>query len=164
MRRAALCAALLALAAVPAARAALPRAGVLDPGRSLGGIRIGERAADVRAALGSFRGLCRGCARTTWYYTYRAFDPHGLAVEVRHGRVAGVYTLWQPPGWHDPRGLDLGAAEAQVDSLAGPLLPVACSGYTALVADRGRTRTVYYVAGGRLWAFGLFAHGADPCR
>jgi hypothetical protein len=51
----------------------LPPAATFVPGRSLAGIRLGERAAEVRAQLGRDYGLCRGCATTTWYFTYRIF-------------------------------------------------------------------------------------------
>lgn len=164
MRRASACAAVLALAfAAPAA--ALPRTGVLEPGRSLGGVRLGEPAAQVRAALGAFYGVCRGCATTTWYFTYKPFDDRGLAVELAHGRVSAVYTLWQPSGWHAPRGLVLGAAQAQVTALEGTLAPVQCpGGYSALVHDAGPAETAYYVADDRLWGFGLLARHASPCR
>ena len=98
MRRALLCAALAALACGGAAKASLPRPGVLVPATSLGGVRLGEPAAKVRAALGA-HGVCRGCLLPTWYFTYRAFDQHGLGVELVGGRVSAVYTLWQPHGW-----------------------------------------------------------------
>lgn len=164
MRRTALCAALAALAAAAPASAALPQAGVLVPGRSLGGIRLGETGAQVEAALGRGHGVCRGCAQPTWYFTYKLFDAHGLAVELTRGRVSAVYTLWQPPGWRGPAGLQLGAFEAQVTAVAGPLLTVPCTGYQALVRDSAHARTAYYLAAGRLWAFGLLRRGADPCR
>jgi hypothetical protein len=154
--------AVLALAA-PAA-AGLPRGGALVPGQSLGGVRLGEPASSVRAALGKFYGVCRGCSRPTWYFTYGEFDKHGLAVELERGRVAGVYTLWQPAGWHAPRGLRLGATPLEVHRKVGTLRTVTCSGYDALVRDKARARTVYYVFDGRLWAFGLFRRGATPCR
>ena len=108
--------------------------------------------------------MCRGCAHTTWYFTYRAFDDRGLGVELTGRRVSAVYTLWQPPGWHGPRGLSLGAAQGQIPALAGPLLPIACTGYQALVRDRGTTRTVYYVVDAKLWGFGLVRAGESPCR
>ena len=164
MRRASACAALLLLCAAGPAAAALPRSGTLLPGRSLGGVRLGEPAAQVRASLGRSYGVCRGCATTTWYFTYKAFDQHGLAVELGGGRVSAVYTLWQPAGWHGPNGIRLGAYDAQITASAGPLVPVACGGYRALVADTGSARTAYYLVDGRLWAFGLFRRGADPCR
>lgn len=164
MRRVVVCAALAALCASPAAAGALPAAGVLVPGLSLGGVRPQDVSTDVRARLGTFYGVCRGCARTTWYFTYKPFDQRGLAVELAAGRVAAVYTLWQPTGWRSSQGLDLGTAEAAVTTLAGPLLTVECDGYRALVRDGRTRRTVYYVADGRLWGFGLFAARETPCR
>ena len=164
MSRTLACAAVLLLCAAAPAAAALPARGVLVPDRSLGGVRLGETAAQVRAALGHSYGVCRGCARTTWYFTYRVFDDRGLAVELTQGRVSAVYTLWQPPGWHGPRGLGLGAPQGQVLAVGGTLLPIACAGYQALVRDRGATRTVYYVVDAKLWGFGLLSAGGNPCR
>jgi hypothetical protein len=134
------------------------------PGRSLGGVRLGESAHAVRASLGAFYGTCQGCARRTWYFTYGPFDKHGLAVEFERGRVSGVYTLWHPPGWHGPHGLRLGATPLEVHRLVGTLRTITCSGYDALVRDTFGARTVYYVLAGRLWGFGLFRRSAAPCR
>jgi hypothetical protein len=164
MSRTLVCAAIMLACFTPAAGAALPQAGALVPGRSLGGIRLGETSAQVRAALGDTYGVCRGCARTTWYFTYRAFDDQGLAVELARGRVSAVYTLWQPPGWHASRGLLLGAAAGQMSALAGLLVPLPCSNYSAYVQDRGGVRTIYYVTNDKLWGFGLMRAGASPCR
>jgi hypothetical protein len=132
MRTALLCA-LLLVAAAPAS-AALPKAGALVPGRSLGGVRLGETAPKVRA------------------------------VELVGGRVSGVYTIWEPNGWRTPAGLRLGASEADLQTLAGPLVPIVCSGYDARVRDETDVRTVYYVLRGRLWGFGLLPAHANPCR
>lgn len=154
--------AVLALAA-PAA-AGLPRGGTLVPGRSLGGVRLGQSQRAVRAALGTFYGVCTDCARPTWYFTYGRFDKHGLAVEFSGGSVSAVYTLWQPGGWHASDGLRLGAAEAVVQKRVGFLRTITCPGYDALVADGPHARTAYYVFQGSLWGFGLFRRGAAPCR
>ena len=162
MRSLAICAAALVVTA--SAAAALPQSGIFVPGRSLGGIRLGESAPAVRAALGRSYGVCSGCATTTWYFTYKPFDQHGLAVELTRGRVSAVYTLWMPPGWRTAAGLRLGDAEGQLTSSAGPLISVVCSGYEARVADKPHARTVYYVAQGKLWGFGLLRAQADPCR
>ena len=165
MSRALACAAVIALLSAPVAAAALPEPGSLVPGRSLGGVSIGEPAAAVRAALGKAYGVCQGCAVTTWYFTYRPFDQHGLAVELTHGRVYAVYTLWQPNGWRAPHGLQLGAVQAQVTNLAGTLVPVPCAGgYEALVTDTHTVRTAYYIVGGKLWGFGLLHALESPCR
>jgi hypothetical protein len=140
--------------------AALPATATFVPGVSLGGIRLGEPAGEVRRRLGRDFGVCRGCATTTWYFTYRRFDDRGLAVELTRGRVSAVYTLWQPTGWRGPHGLRLGAAEGEVTSVAGGAVPVACSGYTQLV----RGTSAYTIVDGRLFGFGLFRERASPCR
>ena len=149
--------------AVPAA-AGLPRAGTLVPGQSLGGIRLGESAHAVRAALGRGFGICNDCARPTWYFTYKSLDPHGLAVELVHRRVVAVYTIWQPKGWRATNGLRLGATPLQVHKRAGRLRTIACNGYDALVADRPGSRTAYSLYAGSLWGFGLFRAHWSPCR
>jgi hypothetical protein len=163
MRTALLGVLLLVTPAVPAS-AALPPTGTLVPGRSLGGLRLGETATQVRSALGSSYGVCRGCPTRTWYFTYRPFDRHGLAVELEAGRVTGMYTVWKPDGWRTSRGLALGASETALQTLAGPLIPIVCSGYDARIRDDAGARTVYYVLRGRIWGFGLLRANANPCR
>jgi hypothetical protein len=163
MRRAFVCAVLLA-GTCGTATAALPRDGALVPGRSLGGVRLGETAQQVRAHLGRDYGVCSGCTATTWYFTYKPFTRSGLAVELARGRVSAVWTVWQPAGWHAPKGLRLGAVEQQVNALAGPLVPLVCTGYDALTRDDGGVRTAYYVVDGKLWGFGLLRRDANPCR
>src|SRR6185312_2425792 len=133
MRIVTACAAALVLSG--SAAAALPPHGMLVPGRSLGGVRLGEPAAQVRTTLGASFGVCVGCARATWYFTYRKFERRGLAVEFTRGRVSAVYTLWQPAGWTGLHGLKLGAVEAQITELAGATIPIVCSGYDARVSD-----------------------------
>ena len=163
MRRTALLAIVLALTAGAAASASLPNQGVLVPGRSLGGVRLGESETGLKTALGS-HSTCNGCRTTTWYFTYKLYDAHGLAVELTKNRVSGIYTLWQPPGWRGPGGLALGASEGQVFSAAGPLVTVKCPSYDVLVRDSSHARTAYYIADDKLYAFGLFRRGASPCR
>ena len=164
MRRSLLATIAIALALAAPAAAGLPKAGVLVPGRSLGGIRLGESSGAVRAALGTFYGTCRGCPRRTWYFTYRSFDKHGLAVEFTGGQVSGSYTLWRPAGWHAPHKLGFGSSVLAVHKLTGASRTVTCTDYSALVRDSARARTAYYLFDGRLWGFGLFQRGSSPCR
>jgi hypothetical protein len=152
-----------ALVFASSAIASLPRTGVFLPGRSLGGIRLGQTEGAVRATLGS-HGVCIGCATSTWYFNYKPFNQRGLAVEFKRGLVSAVYTLWQPQGWHAPKGLRLGAVDAQLTSSTGPLVSVVCQGYDARVADGPKARSVYYVVQGKLWGFGLLRAQANPCR
>jgi hypothetical protein len=153
-----------ALALAGSAAAALPERATLIPGRSLAGIRIGDPAATVRAAFGLKYGICTGCKTTTWYFTYRPFGRQGLAVELTRGRVSGLYTVWKPSGWTTPKGLQLGAVDAQVTTLAGPSLVVTCTGYEAYTHDVDGVQTVYYVLDGKLWGFGLLRSKTSPCR
>jgi hypothetical protein len=162
MRLAALAAAAMLLA--PVAHAGLPRAGKLVPGRSLAGIRIGETQRQVTRALGRSHGVCPHCSVPTWYFNVRPFDQHGLGIEFARSRVSAVYTLWQPDGWTGPKGLPLGATQAQLDASAGALFEVTCTGYSAWVNDKQSVRTVYYVVNGNVWGFGLVRANANPCR
>ena len=161
MRTLAVCSA--ALVCASSAAAALPRTGVFVPGRSLGGIRLNESKAAVRAAFGS-HGVCIGCATSTWYFNYKPFNQRGLAVEFTRGQVSAVYTLWQPARWRAAKGLELGVVEAQLTTSAGALVNVVCPGYDARVADGPHARSVYYVVQGKLWGFGLLRAHANPCR
>lgn len=161
--------ALLALVAVLAptgsavAAARLPTEGVLVPGQSLGGIRVGMTKTAVRSTWGRDFGRCRSCGLETWYFTYREFQPEGAAVAFERGRVQLIYTLWQPSGWRTSRGLALGAAEADLTGAVGDATRRECDGYVALV-QRGRsTDSIYYLVDGSLWGFGLTRSGFPPC-
>ena len=163
MSRAVACVALIVACTAGAAGAALPREGTLVPGTSLGGVRLGDTPARVRAVLGTSYGVCRGCAVATWYFTYGPFQQKGLGVELAGGRVSAVYTLWQPDGWSTRDGLPLGADQGEVTA-RGPAIPLACIGYTAFVTDNRTARTAFYVVDGRLWGFGLVQRRQNPCR
>jgi hypothetical protein len=162
VRLAVLAATLLALAA-PAA-AAPPGAGVLVPGRSLGDMKLGATKAEVERLWGRAYGVCRGCEHETWYFNYYAFQPRGAGVEFRDGRVAAIFTLYQPAGWRTPKGLVLGDPEARITSLYGSLLRRECGGYAALAMPGAGVRTVFYVLDDRLWAFGLARSTLPLCR
>jgi hypothetical protein len=152
----------LVLSATTAA-AALPRAGVFVPGRSLGGVALGMTKAEIKRVWGTRFGRCRDCEAETWYFTYRSFEPQGAGVVFRRGRVAHVFTLWQPAGWRTTRGLALGAPESAVRRAYGSLVRRECIGYSALVTPGRRAQSAFYVFDGELWGFGLTRPGASPC-
>ena len=162
MRLAAALAATLALAA-PAA-AAPPGAGVLVPGRSLGGVALGETKAAVEARWGRAYGVCRGCAAETWYFNYYAFQPKGTGVEWRDGRVAALFTLYQPLGWRTTKGLELDDHVSRIRGTHGPLPRTECPGYTVYTLRGRNAVTAFYVLRDRLWAFRLARPGAPLCR
>ena len=47
-------------------------------------------------------------------------------------------------------------------TLAGPLVPLTCSGYEALRKDTTAVQTAYYIVDGKLWGFGLAARAREP--
>lgn len=163
MRGIALAALTAALAAAPAS-AVPPREGVFVPGERLGGVALGMTGAQVRAAWGDRFGVCRSCARTTWYFNRRPFEPQGAGVELRGNRVAAVFTLWAPPGWRTTRGLRIGEPAARVTTLYGPLPQRNCGVYSALTLRRGGTVTAFYVLDEEVWGFGLLRPGSSVCR
>src|SRR5438067_13366483 len=118
---------LLAATIASLAALTLPHQGVLIPGTSLGGMRLGATQAQVRAAWGGFFGRCRGCAEPTWYFTYRRFQPQGAGVSFRGGRVDAVFTPWSPTVWRTNRGVWIGEIAA-LNLLVYGARPSICSG------------------------------------
>jgi hypothetical protein len=161
-RRLALVAAAVLLAAPPAA-AAPPAHGLLVPGESLGGVRIGMTTARVKALWGTRFGRCRECARETWYFNYRRFRPQGAGVVFQRGRVIHVFTVWKPDGWRTTGGLVLGASQLDVTRRYPVALERTCVGYLAFVVPGRRAQTVFYVFGSELWGFGLTRPESSPC-
>jgi hypothetical protein len=154
----------LALALAASAAAALPARGTFVPGQSLGGLRLGMTGAQVERVWGRSHGVCRGCANTTWYFTYKRYAPQGAGVELARDRVVALFTLWSPPGWTTTSGLAVGDASSTITSVYGPLESVACANYAALVRPGPGAVSAFYVVGGRLWGFGLARPGIPSCR
>ena len=115
--------------------------------------------AQVQAAWGPRHGVCRDCARTTWYFNRVRFRPEGAGVELRGGRVAAAFTLWKPAGWRTDDGLALGEPEARITEVYGALTRVECGGYAALTMPSGRAVTVFYVV--RREPVGLRPHATE---
>jgi hypothetical protein len=164
MRIAAAIAAALTLALAAPAASAPPGAGVLVPGRSLGGIELGMTKAALERTWGRAYGVCLGCPQETWYFNYYAFQPSGAGVELRAGRVTALFTLYQPAGWHTNRGLRLGDSETRITSIYGALVRRQCGGYSVFVLPGKTATTAFYVLDNRVWAFGLSRPGLPVCR
>jgi hypothetical protein len=153
-----------ASATAAAAAAGPPAAGVLLPGRSLGGIELGMTKPRVERLWGRAYGVCRTCARETWYFNHYAFRPEGAGVEWRRGRVAAVFTLNRPRAWGTRGGIQLGDPISRVTDDYGPILRRECGGYGAYELAGRRATTVFYELDDRLWAFALVRPGAPVCR
>ncbi len=151
-------------AAVAALALALPQHGVVVPGKSFGGLSLGATAAQVKSTWGTRFGTCRGCADTTWYFTYKPFEPEGAGISFRAGAAVAFFTIWSPPGWQTDRGLRVGDPAERVTELYGALPRVECGTYSAIVLRTGRTATQFYLYQGEVWGFGLTPAGAQACR
>ena len=125
---------------LPAASAgALPSRGVFVPGKSLGGIRLGDTRSDVLQVWGSRHGVCRDCRLVTWYFNLKPFEPQGAAVVFRRGRVIRAYTVWRPREWRTDEGLELGATSDALANAYPGLASRSCDRYTALHAPGRRS-------------------------
>ena len=141
-----------------------PGAGVLVPGTSLGGLRLGMTLPQVEARWGRAYGRCRNCARPTLYFNMYAFRPEGAGVELRGGRVSAVFTLWAPGAWRTRDGVQVGDGVADVTATYGPMTRTDCEGYYALSRRSGGVTSAVYVVGAEVWGFGLLARGSPVCR
>jgi len=163
-RLAGLAFALAAAALASVASAAPPRAGLLVPGKSFGGLRVGATQAQVSAAWGTRHGVCRDCREQTWYFNLRPFEPQGAGVTFRRGHVVALFTVWSPPGWRTDRGLRIGDPAARIAGLYGPMLRVNCGTYAVMTLRRGRTATSFYLVDEQVWGFGLSRLAEPDCR
>src|SRR6266487_4029873 len=153
-----------ALFFIASAAASPPKAGVVVPGKRLGGLSLGATRAQVTAAWGSRHGVCRDCRTRSWYFNFRSGEPQGAGVAFRRGRVVALFTMWSPQGWHTNRGLRIGDPAARIVGLYGPLLRVNCGTYAVMTLRRGRSKTSFYVVDEQVWGFGLSRPAEPNCR
>lgn len=141
----------------------LPKHGTLVPFHSLGGVRLGMTPAQVARTWGTRHGACRGCAETTWYYTYKPFTPTGAGVAFHKGRVSAVFTLWSPDGWR-AGALRIGDRAEEITIRNQAAIHVPCASYDAYLVTRNHVSTVYYAFDGKVWGFALIPSNAPACR
>src|SRR5262245_21452122 len=117
----------LAAALVPQAMSAtskadaksLPMRGILEPGRSLAGVRLGDSMQRVKQLWGADYKVCqeRHCTYPTWYFIYPKGEPLGASVRFKNGKVVTVFTLGSPRGWRTSEGLMIGEQIARINEL-----------------------------------------------
>jgi len=146
------------------ASAAPPRAGVLVPGKSFGGLALGATPAQVRTAWGPRHGTCRGCRAPTWYFNFKRFEPEGAGVTFRGGAAVALYTLWAPKGWRTDRSLKIGDEASRATTLHRGLVRITCGTYYALTLNDASAVTSIYVHDEKVWGFGLSRPREPVCR
>ena len=154
----------ITLLLVAPASATAPRAGVLVPGKSLGGLALGATPAQVRAAWGLRHGTCRGCRAPTWYFNFKHFEPEGAGVTFRGRRAVALFTLWAPRAWRTDRGLNIGDDVSRATTLYRGLVRITCGTYYALTLNGANAVTSIYVHDEKVWGFGLSRPREPVCR
>jgi len=148
-----------------ATEAGLPAHGVLTPGVSLAGVRIGDTVAKVKRLWGSNYKICPDCKSPTWFYFYSHGEPLGAAVRFDQShRVVAVFTLGAPTGWHTAEGLLVGEQIDKVVRLYGTLGWHVCIGYGAMSMRKGNTVTSIYTTGQAVYGFALTARAEPICQ
>jgi hypothetical protein len=153
-----------AASAAPTAAAAMPARGVLAPGKSLGGIKLGDTVATVKKRWGTAYTVCRVCKAQTWMYTYRTGRLSGAAVSFRKARVIAIFTLGAPNGWRTQQGLELGDLTQHALALYRTLGWSRCIGYGALTMRRPGVVTSIYTFGESVYGFALTRPSEPVCQ
>jgi hypothetical protein len=144
----------------------LPLKGVLVPGTSLAGVKLGDPEQRVRELWGSHYRLCDWCRVKTWFFTYDDPDSLGAAVSFVKGRAVAVFTLGAPAGWRSVHGLRLGDGAEKIDSVYGSELRwTMCAGYVAMtIQSRAGTVTSIYNDGQSVYGFALTLSSQPVCQ
>jgi len=156
--------ALASPAAATTSAATLPKQGVLVPGKSLAGVRLGDTGAQVMKRWGRSYRVCTVCARRTWMFTYRTGSPVGVAVSFRADRVTAIFTLGAPIGWRTPQGVAVGGDVQGIDDIYGAARWSRCIGYGALSYRVPGAVTSIYTSGEIVYGFALMRAGEPVCQ
>ena len=161
---------IVAIAIVPQALAAsartdataLPPRGILHPGKSLAGVKLGDTMARVKQLWGSDYKVCQGkqCPYPTWYYIYPKGEPLGASVRFRNGRVVTIFTLGSPIGWRTAEGLIIGEQVDRITQLYGNV----CIGYGAMTMRTNAAVTSIYTTGQAVYGFALSRPNEPVCN
>jgi hypothetical protein len=139
----------------------LPVNGVLVPGQSLGGIRLGDTGGKVMDLWGRDYTMISG-QPMTWIYMSPTGDPYGAAVSFRNGRVTAIFTLGGIKGWRRSDGLRVGQTLSTFNDPQGRT--TACVGYGAMSTRNGDTVTSILTNGQSIYGFALTRPSEPVCH
>jgi hypothetical protein len=138
-----------------------PVNGVLVPGKSLGGIRLGDTGGKVLTMWGRDFTMLPG-QPMTWLYMTPTGDPYGAGVSFRDGKVIAIFTLGQIKGWRRSDGLRTGQIYGKFNDPAGKT--TACVGYGAMSTRTGDAVTSILMNGQSIYGFALTRPRVPVCH
>ena len=142
----------------------LPTVGVLVPGVSLAGIKLGMTEKQVAAILGKNPVLCTFsisnlCKEPVYLYEYTHGEPLGVGVKFHsfagNEKVDAVFMLGTIAGWHTKEGLKIGDPVSNIYNFYSTPINTNCIGFAALSAKSGSITTSFYTADGIVSGFAL---------
>ena len=139
----------------------LPVKGVLVPGESLGGIRLGDTGGKVLALWGRNFSMLPG-QPMTWLYMSPTGDPYGAGVSFREGKVTAIFTLGGIRGWRRSDGLRVGQIFSKFNDPNGRT--TACVGYGAISSHARDTVTSVLTQGQSVYGFALTRPSEPVCH
>jgi hypothetical protein len=146
------------------ARGHLPMRGVVIPGVSLAGIRIGDTEQHVREVWGSNFVTCKYCSDPTWLYEYESGEPLGTAARFQKGKVVAVFTLGSPAGWRTNKGLYIGDPISNAYQFFSRTGATRCIGFDAITMRQGNVVTAIYSSAGVVYGFALVTPAMTVCQ
>lgn len=152
----------------------LPTRGVLVPGVSLAGVKIGMSQTQVKRVLGNNIHACTSdvsllCKEPTWLFEYTRGEPLGIAVKfhtVKGGqpKVSAIFTLGAIAGWKTKEGLKIGDPISNIYNFYAAPIDTLCVGFEAFSAKQGTVTTSFYTADGIVYGFALTTAPEKICQ
>ena len=142
----------------------LPVKGLIVPGISFAGLKIGYTQQQVRSLWGSNFVECKYCTDVTWLYEYRGSEPLGAAVRFQKNKVVAMFSLGSPAGWHTDKGLFMGDPIANVYQFFPSTGTTRCIGFDAVTARTGKVVTAFYSAAGVIYGFAIVIPTMTVCQ
>ena len=141
-----------------------PVRGIVVPGVSFAGLKLGQTEQQVAALWGKNYTLCTFCADATWLYVYPGGEPLGAGVRFKQNKVIAVFSLGSPAGWRTDKGLFMGDPISNVYSYFGTTGTTRCIGFDALTVRLGNSVTAFYSAAGVIYGFAIVAQSLSVCQ
>ena len=142
----------------------LPTRGLVIPGVSFAGVKIGDTEQRVRAVWGSKYVTCKYCTDTTWLYEYQFGEPLGAAARFEKNKVVAVFSLGSPAGWRTDKGLEMGDPIATVYQYYKRTGTTRCVGFDAVTARTGHVTTAFYSSAGVIYGFAIVIPRMTVCQ